>query len=384
MTILLVGCTGDGGTSTSTSAPAATTTTPAPTSTTAAETTSTSEASTTTTTLAPLQSLGYEVVGSYNFPVQVIPGPAQGITYVVDKVGYLHALVNGEAVAEPVLDITSLVSSSGEQGFLSAALHPDDGTRLFVHYTDGSGDTMVAEYALPDPMAADPDSAQTLLQVDQPASNHNGGLMLFLPSGHLLLALGDGGGGGDQFDNGQNPDTLLGGLVAIDLETGGSSLFSMGLRNPWRFWIDGENLYIADVGQNQFEEINATSLEPGHNFGWPITEGLHCFRPSSGCDTEGLTLPVIEVAHGDAGTCSITGGVVYRGSDIPELAGHYLFSDYCGGYLRSFDTADSSYEVVDWTEDVGVPGMLTGFGVDADGEVYVTTTTEVLRLVAVR
>jgi hypothetical protein len=144
-------------------------------------------------------------------------------------------------------------------------------------------------------------------------------------------------------------------------------------------------IYIADVGQNSFEEVSVAPFQADINYGWPITEGLHCFRPSSGCDTAGLTLPVIEVAHGDAGTCSITGGMVYRGLEIPEINGHFFYSDYCGGYLRSFRYEDG--EVVDgtdWTEQVGVPGQVASFGVDTWGEMYVLTTDRILRVVPVR
>lgn len=339
---------------------------------------------TSTSTLPPLHSLAYEEIASFSFPVQVIPAGEEGLIYVVDKVGYLWSVADGQVNEEPVLDITSLVSSPGEQGFLAATLHPDDATRLFVHYTDTAGDTVVAEYALVDALSAEPDSATVLLEVDQPASNHNGGMIQFDPQGRLLVGLGDGGGSNDTYGNGQNTGTLLGGIVAIDVSGGSATLFNYGLRNPWRFWLDGDQIVIADVGQNAYEEVNVAPLQADLNFGWPITEGLHCFSPSSGCDTAGITMPVLEVAHGDGGSCSITGGVVYRGSMIPELEGHYLFSDYCGGYLRSFLLGTGEPDVVDWTEDVGVPGMVTGFGVDGDGEVYVTTTDSVLKLVAVR
>ena len=379
-----VACTGGDGGETTTTAPTTTTSTVETTTTTAPTTSSsTTSTSTTTTTLPPLQSLAYEQVASYDFPVQALPGPASGIVYVVDKVGYVWALVNGEAEEDPVLDITGLVSGRSEQGLLSVALHPDDGTRMFVHYTDRSGDTAVVEYALDDPLRADPESARVLLEVNQPASNHNGGMLQFADASTLMLGLGDGGGANDAYGNGQDRDTLLGGLVAIDPDSGDAELYDYGLRNPWRFWIDEGRVYIADVGQNAYEEINAVDLEQGLNFGWPIMEGLHCFR-SSGCDTDGLVLPVVEIAHGDEGTCSVTGGVVYRGIQIPELSGHYLFSDYCGGYLRSFDTTGDEIEVVDWTSDVGVPGRITGFGTDENGEVFVITSSEVLRLVAVR
>ena len=157
-------------------------------------------------------------------------------------------------------------------------------------------------------------------------------------------------------------------------------LFQYGLRNPWRFWIDGEDVYIADVGQNAFEEVSVASMEEGINYGWPITEALHCFRPSSGCDTSGLTLPGLEVAHGDSGTCSITGGVVYRGPAMPELEGTYFFSDYCGGYLRGL----MDEEVTDYTDLVGDAGNVVSFGVDAHGEIYLLTTESVLKLVPLR
>lgn len=381
--VLATGCDNDEGVDTT--LPPATGQTSSTTTTVVEETTSTTEPeTTTTTTLPPLELLAYEEIASFNFPVQVIPGGDEDMIYVVDKVGYLWSVVGGQVNEAPVLDITSLVSSSGEQGFLAASLHPDDATRLFVHYSDASGDTVVAEYVLADPHSADPDSATVLLEVAQPASNHNGGMIQFDSQGRLLVGLGDGGGSNDRYGNGQNTDTLLGGIVAIDLAGGDPILFNYGLRNPWRFWLEGDQIVIADVGQNAYEEVNVAPLQPGLNFGWPITEGLHCFSPSSGCDTSGITMPVLEVAHGDAGSCSITGGVVYRGSLIPELEGHYLFSDYCGGYLRSFIPGPDEPDVVDWTEDVGVPGMVTGFGVDRDGEVYVTTSSSVLKLVAVR
>lgn len=141
----------------------------------------------------------------------------------------------------------------------------------------------------------------------------------------------------------------------------------------------------ACTGQNAFEEVNVAGLTEGVNYGWPITEGLHCFQPSSGCDTTGLTLPVIEVGHGDAGTCSITGGIVYRGSAIPEIEGQYFYSDYCGGYLRSFrHDVGEAVDATDWTDFGGVAGSVVSFGVDGAGEMYVLTTESILQVVPVR
>jgi glucose/arabinose dehydrogenase len=253
-----------------------------------------------------------------------------------------------------------------------------------VHYSGSGGATVVSEFTHRDGFLAD---ERVLLRLDQPAGNHNGGMLQFGPDGGLYLGLGDGGGSNDRFGNGQNRGTLLGGLVRLDVYAADAEpeLFQYGLRNPWRFWIDSDLIYVADVGQNAFEEISVVTFSADLNLGWPITEGLHCFRPSSGCDTAGITLPVVEVEHGDAGTCSITGGIVYRGTEIPEVAGHYFYSDYCGGYLRSLRYEDGQVaEQTDWTEQVGVPGRVASFGYDFFGEMYVLTTDRILKVVAVR
>ena len=363
-----------------TAPPASTTTTTTP------ATTTTTVATTTTTTLPPLSALAYEEVARLDFPVQMIPRPGTALSYVASRDGRIW-LYDGEVVADtPVLDISDRVRSGGEQGLLSIALHPDDPTRLFAHYSDNDGDTVVSEFSMPSESSADPGTERVLLTVDQPASNHNGGMIQFGPDGLLYLGLGDGGGANDQFGNAQNRDTLLGGLVTLTVEGDPSpTLFAYGLRNPWRFWIEGETIYIADVGQGSFEEVSVTELAPDLNYGWPITEGLHCFSPSSGCDTGGITLPLIEVEHGDSGTCSITGGLVYRGQAIPEIAGHYFYSDYCGGYLRSFRYENGSVvDQTDWTGQVGNAGDVTSFGVDPAGELYLTTSDALLKVVPVR
>jgi hypothetical protein len=361
------------------------------TTTTVEDTTSTTEAVTTTeapttTTLQPLQSLAYEEIARIDFPIQMVPFTGD-LEMVATKAGRIYLLEEQQRLREnPILDISDQVRNQGEQGLLSIAVF-EDPSRVFVHYSASDGDTVVSEFTWDGSALVD---EHVWLRLDQPARNHNGGMLQFGPDGGLYLGLGDGGGSGDRFGNGQNQDTLLGGLVRIDVhdETAEPQLFQYGLRNPWRFWIDQVGdpmIYIADVGQNSFEEVSVAPFQADINYGWPITEGLHCFRPSSGCDTAGLTLPVIEVAHGDAGTCSITGGMVYRGLEIPEINGHFFYSDYCGGYLRSFRYEDG--EVVDgtdWTEQVGVPGQVASFGVDTWGEMYVLTTDRILRVVPVR
>ncbi len=360
--------------------------TTAPTTTTTLLATTTTSQTTTTTNLHPLQSLAYEKVADLPFPVQLTSIPGSAVSYVATKDGRIW-IYDGVAIGDDtVLDLTERVLNEGERGLLSIVIHPEDPHRLFAHYTANNGDTVVSEFALIEAEVGDPDSERVLLRLSQPAANHNGGMIQFGPDGILYVGLGDGGGANDRFNNAQNLDTLLGGIVSISVDGDSDPiLFNSGLRNPWRFWIDDDVIYIADVGQGAYEEVSVVRLAPEINFGWPITEGLHCFRPPLGCDTAGLTLPLVEVPHSDAGTCSITGGVVYRGAAIPELTGVYFYSDYCGGYLRSFRFEEAGVtDETDWTELVGVPGRVVGFGVDGEGEMYVLTTNSLLAMVVVR
>jgi hypothetical protein len=347
-------------------------------------TTSSTIAATTTTTVGlDATVIEYRVIADIDFPVQLTSRPGDSMSYLITKDGRVWGYDGSSLGSEPVLDISDRVRDEGERGLLSIALHPSDPSRLYLHYSDNDGDTTVSEFRLVTPNRADPGSERVLLQVGQPAPNHNGGMIAFTPDGALLLGLGDGGGADDQFGNGQNPDTLLGGLVAIAVDgEPDPAKYAMGLRNPWRFWIDEGLIYVADVGQDEFEEVNVAPLGPGLNYGWPVAEGVHCFNSPAGCDTSGQVIPVAEIRHGDEGTCSITGGIVYRGGALPRLDGHYFFSDYCGGYLRSFLYTDGgATEHRDWTEQVGVAGQATGFGVDGRGEMYLTTTRQLLEVV---
>jgi glucose/arabinose dehydrogenase len=363
--------------------PTTTTTTGATTTTALTETTTTEVDTTTTSTLPPLRGLSYQEVAGADFPIHLVPWTSEG-SLLATKDGRLWTF-DGQTVSDtPVLDIRDQVADRGEQGMLAVAVHPDDSDRVFVHYSANNGDTVISELAWD---AAGLTESRIHLRLGQPAGNHNGGMIQFGPDGRLYLGLGDGGGAGDRFGHGQNTDTLLGGLVAIDVDggEGEAELFQYGLRNPWRFWIEEDLIYIADVGQSAFEEVSVSVLEPGINYGWPITEGLHCYSPPTDCDTSGITLPVIEVSHQDSGTCSITGGVVYRGAAIAEVDGHYFYSDYCAGYLRSFVYSDgSAVEETDWTDQVGNAGRVVSFGLDHDGEMYVLTVDRVLRVVADR
>ncbi len=360
--------------------PVAPTTTLETTTTTADAPTSTTAPATTTTTLAPLQGLAYERVATAGFPMALIPDPAGDRDLVLTRAGLVSDLATGEVA----LDISARTRTDSERGLLWGVVGPADlGDALFLHYSDANGATTVSRF---DRTASgfDIESERILLQVDQPASNHNGGGLVYA-DGFLYLGLGDGGGANDQFGQGQNFDTLLGGIVRIDPESGEADLWAGGLRNPFRIWFDEPSgtLAIADVGQNALEEVSIVDVDDQfRNFGWPITEGFSCFQTSN-CDTAGITQPVLDIAHGDAGTCSITGGVTYRGSAIPEIAGEYFFSDFCGGWLRSVPV-EPPHDVSDWTSDVGVPGQVVGFGTDRAGEMYVLTTGEILKVVAQR
>jgi glucose/arabinose dehydrogenase len=346
--------------------------------------------------IAPLaaaaQDIAAEVVAEgFSQPVYVIAPANDPRLFVVDQPGRIWIIKDGRRLETPFLDIASNVSFRGERGLLGLAFHPDyaGNGRFFVDYTDRSGDTQIVEFKVSqDADIADPASAATVLSVDQPAANHNGGWLAFGPDGFLYIGMGDGGGGGDTYHNGQNKQTLLGKILRIDVDGGkpyaipptnpfaggggAPEIFAYGLRNPWRSDFDGNNLYIADVGQSAWEEIDVIDIgQPGLNLGWPITEGKHCYGAPF-CDGSGLVTPIYEFSHGD-GACSVTGGFVYRGKAIPALVGHYFFSDYCAGFVRSLRYENGvATDVTDWSDALGYVGAVTSFGEDSAGELYIT------------
>jgi glucose/arabinose dehydrogenase len=308
--------------------------------------------------------------------------------FVLERTGVIRILRNGVIDATPFLDISGLVNSSGpEQGLLGLAFPPDYSNRghFYLYYTDhaGVGDSVLARYRLSaDPDVADPASAETLLRLAQPFTNHNGGQLAFGPDGYLYLGLGDGGSGGDPLGNAQNPASLLGKLLRIDVEAGvapyaipadnpfGNEIWATGLRNPWRFSFDRltGDLYIGDVGQNAFEEVNfqPAAGPGGQNYGWVRMEGMHCYT-GLGCDQAGLTLPVAEYSHAD-GNCSITGGHVYRGAQYPSLQGIYLYGDFCSGQLWGLRQGVAGWE----NQHLLNSGLnLSTFGEDESGNLYV-------------
>jgi glucose/arabinose dehydrogenase len=331
------------------------------------------------------------------------PGDAERL-FVVERGGRVVIIRNGAVLASPFLDIQDLVTSGGERGLLSMAFHPDfsQNGEFFVDYTDVNSDTRVARYQVSaDPDVADPASGEVILTVAQPYSNHNGGQLAFGPDGMLYIGLGDGGSAGDPLGNGQDPTTLLGAILRIDVDGGApyvipadnpfvsdgearDEIWTYGLRNPWRFSFDRQtgDLYIGDVGQSAWEEVDVQPAASGggENYGWNIMEGTHCYDATS-CDQAGLDLPVLEYSHSEG--CSITGGYVYRGSSLPILTGHYLYADYCSGWIRSFRyVGGEAVDLRDWSSALAPGTGISSFGQDALGELYVMTLSgDVFRIV---
>lgn len=310
----------------------------------------------------------------------VAPGDARRRLFVVEKTGRVRILVGGKVLAAPFLDLSRQVSRGMEQGLLGLAFHPRYASngRFFVNYTDRAGDTRIVAYrASRDPDRADPASAREVLSLKQPFRNHNGGHLAFGPDGLLYIGTGDGGGSYDPHDNAQNPGSLLGKMLRLDVDADfRPEILMSGLRNPWRYSFDRRtgDLYIADVGQNRLEEINALpgGRFGGLNLGWDDYEGSRCLKAA--CDAAGMVMPIAEFDHAD-GSCSITGGHVYRGKALPELDGRYFFSDWCSGILRSLRWSGGAvHEVHDWKrllDPAGEVDQVTAFGEDADGELHI-------------
>jgi glucose/arabinose dehydrogenase len=324
--------------------------------------------------------------------------------FVVEQRGTIRIIQSGAPMAPSFLDISSKVSSGGEKGLLGLAFHPQfaQNRRFFVNYTrvqNSQLQTVIAEYLASSMNSnqADAASERILIVLDQPFENHNGGQLAFGPDGFLYLGLGDGGSGGDPRGNGQSLNTLLGKILRIDVNTTSGSkaygipadnpfangsapeIWAYGLRNPWRFSFDSAGrLFCGDVGQGQFEEVDI--IQRGGNYGWNVMEGAHCFNPSSGCNQNGLILPIAEYDHSE-GT-AIIGGFVYRGTAISQLQGSYVFGDFTGGKIWMLrETSPGS-----WTRTVllSTTRTISSFGQDQAGELYVVDygTGAVLKLTA--
>ncbi len=344
--------------------------------------------------------------------VTAAPGDTSRI-FIIEQPGRIRIYKNDSLAVTPFLDIDALVTSSGnEQGLLGMAFHPQYNVNgyFYVNYTGNDGSTYIDRFQVSgDPDVADGGSRFTILTVAQPFTNHNAGMLAFSPiDGYLYVGLGDGGSGGDPGNRAQDPTTYLGKMLRIDVDGGSpyaipadnpyvgavdtlDEIWHMGLRNPWRYSFDRAtgDLYIADVGQNEWEEINFqdASSTGGENWGWRLKEGDSCYNPATNCDPGGvLDDPITTYGHGGSPfKCSITGGFVYRGCAIPDLQGTYFYADYCSGQVWSFRY--DGVNLTDSTERTGELGLsgrnITSFGEDALGEQYITdfTNGEVLKIV---
>jgi glucose/arabinose dehydrogenase len=321
-----------------------------------------------------------------------IPDDGSGRIFIVQQSGTIRIISGGSLLPSVFLNISSKVNfDGGEQGLLGLAFHPNysSNRRFYVNYDRLSGaqmQTVIAEYQLTaDPNAADVATERILFTVDQPFPNHKGGQMAFGPDGFLYIAFGDGGSGGDPQGNGQNRQTLLGKIARIDvdhMDTGlqyaippdnpfvGTSdrgeIWAYGFRNPWRFSFDGATgrLFVADVGQDKFEEIDL--VQKGLNYGWNTMEGEHCFNPSTGCNMTGLTLPIAEYGHGEGVT--VIGGYVYHGTAISGLAGAYVFGDFSNGKIWELTQSSGT-----WTRTLLLSSghNFSALGQDTAGELYI-------------
>jgi glucose/arabinose dehydrogenase len=312
--------------------------------------------------------------------------------FIVEQGGHIWIMTDGAVGKQPFLDVSGLISTSGnERGLLGLAFHPQFKTngQFFINYTDVNGNTVVARYSVlaSNPNIGDANSASFIIQIKQPFANHNGGNLAFGPDGYLYIGMGDGGSQGDPNGNGQNPKALLGKLLRLDIDSAqpyaapkdnpaatnadfAPEVWAMGLRNPWRFTFDRAtgDLYIGDVGQNQWEEIDFQPADAvgGLNYGWNIMEGTH--RYSGEPEPQGLTAPIAEYSHSEGG-CSITGGYVYRGTELPALNGVYFFADYCSGIIWStFRDASGAWQTNPFMD---TDFTITSFGEDESGELYV-------------
>lgn len=319
--------------------------------------------------------------------------------FITLQPGLVVIFEDGAVLPLPFLDIRSLVSTGGERGLLSIAFDPAYrfNGRFFVNYTDLSGATVIARYEVSatNPNRANAASRREILRIEQPYSNHNGGQLQFGADGYLYIGMGDGGSGGDPQNRAQNPSELLGKMLRIDVSGDTyaipstnpfrgvpgvrGEIWARGLRNPWRFSFDRatRDLWIADVGQGDWEEINfqPSTSDGGENYGWRLMEGSHCYNPSQNCNDGSLVLPLIEYGHTD-GACSVTGGYVYRGSLSPTLAGTYVYGDYCNGVIRGARRDAAGRVSTRLLVDTNL--MISTFGEGADGELYVADHRGVL------
>jgi glucose/arabinose dehydrogenase len=320
--------------------------------------------------------------------------------FIVTKGGRIRIVKNGNQLATSFLNISSKVSRGSEQGLLGLAFHPNFATnrKFYVNFTNTSGHTVVRQYraSSSNPDVVEPGSGRKIIRIKQPYSNHNGGMIAFGKDGYLYIGMGDGGSAGDPGNRAQDKGKLLGKMLRINVNgktatknyripasnpyvgrAGKNEIWQRGLRNPWRFSFDRSNgnLWIGDVGQGRYEEVDRakrTSSGPGKgvNWGWRVMEGNHCYKPASGCNTSGKKRPLVEYSHSSNGRCSVSGGFVYRGSAIAALRGWYVYGDYCSGEVWAVSATASRPAKPVRLLGTGSGRLISGFGEDASGELY--------------
>ena len=340
------------------------------------------------------------ITSGLSSPVFLAQPLDDGRVFVVEQGGRIRVVRNGALQTTPFLDISTRVLSGGERGLLSVAFHPQYATThfyFFYYTTPTDGDIRIERFTTTsNAEVADPATSKLILTAPHSTyPNHNGGLLAFGLDGMLYAGLGDGGSGGDPLGNGQNFNSVLGSLLRLDVDHGDpyaipadnpfvgqanhrGEVWAKGLRNPWRYAFDAPTglLYIADVGQGAHEEVDVVAANrAGLNYGWNVMEGLSCYNAST-CTQTGFELPLIDYGHN--GPCSITGGYVYRGYAIPAIRGHYFYSDYCAGFLRSFRYQNGvAVDQKDW----GLTSTkVTSFGVDFAGELYMMSGDTILKV----
>ena len=340
------------------------------------------------------------ITSGLSSPVFLAQPLDDGRVFVVEQGGRIRVVRDSVLQTTPFLDISTRVLSGGERGLLSVAFHPQYATNHFFYVyftTQTNGDIRIERFTTTsNAEVADPATSKLILTAPHSTyPNHNGGLLAFGLDGMLYAGLGDGGSGGDPLGNGQNFNSVLGSLLRLDVDHGDpyaipadnpfvgqanhrGEVWAKGLRNPWRYAFDAPTglLYIADVGQGAHEEVDVVAADrAGLNYGWNVMEGLSCYNAST-CTQTGFELPLIDYGHN--GPCSITGGYVYRGSAIPAIRGHYFYSDYCAGFLRSFRYQNGvAVDQKDWGL---TTTKVTSFGVDFAGELYMMSGDTILKV----
>ncbi|MGA7096927.1 MAG: PQQ-dependent sugar dehydrogenase [Acidimicrobiia bacterium] len=372
-------------------------------------TTTAGDSTETTNNLAPLQSVVAQKIGEGFDQGTVVTAPAgDDRLFITERIGVIKIL-HPDGETSLFLDLTDRVLAGGiEQGLLGLVFHPDyaNNGRFFVYYTDKGGRRQLSEFhvSVSDPDLASPDTEKVLIELEQPPNSvdirHYAGQLNFGPDGYLWFSMGD---GADSRAQAQDPNTLFGTVDRIDVNSGdpysippdnpfvdgggAPEVWAYGLRNPWRFSIDATDglIYIADVGHAEQEEVDVLPIDQGggYNLGWSDMEGTRCFHKQD-CDPADYTSPTITYSHDEG--CAITGGYVYRGSEIPELTGTYFYSDWCSEWIRSFDYVDGQVtNEKDWSDELGQLGQINSFGLGGDGELYfVTYDGQVAKIVAER